>query len=819
MARVHRIDGVAPEPLTEGWRLIASAPNAWARPSDVSTDAKTIPARVPGTVAAALRDQGRFDPADPEELDDRDWWFTTAIEGRGRKTLRFEGLATIADIYVDDARVAQSTGMFDPVEVDIDLAGSARVSICCRALSPLLAQPGRRARWRTKAAAPQTLRFYRTTLLGRMNGWCPPVHAVGPWRGVSMREAAPRVVEADLKPRCEGGRGVLTARFRLKGLDAGSATLRCGEHEASLARTGDGAFAGELVIEDVRRWSPHTHGDPRLYDVSVKVRSRLFDCGRVGFRDVVVDREADGEGFALVVNGARVFCRGALWTTPDLVSLAGDCAACEPLLRRMRDAGMNMVRVGGTTVYESDAFYSACDELGLLVWQDFMFSNFDYPVDDPAFAALVDREARAFLDRTQNSPSIVVVCGASEVAQQAAMLGLPAKAWTNALFEETLRDAATALRPDAIYLAQTPFGGSLPFEPARGVCHYYGVSAYRRPIEDAREARVRFAAECLGFANPPEGPVAIEPDRAAIVQPCWGKCYERDVGATWFFEEVRNHYLASLYGVDPEALRREDADRYLAFSRAVGAELMESVFALWRRAGSPTAGGLVWFLRDVVEGAGFGLLDARNRPKSVWWALRRAFRPLQVLLIDEGLNGLHAHLVNERAVAIEATLSLVCLREGATPVMRAERALRLAPGSTVAIPAADLWGGFFDTGYAYRFGPPSHSATVARLTDAKGETIAEAFHFPLGRGAALDDSALHARLEATGEHYSLILTCDRLAQSVHLDDASFEPDDNWFHLAPGVERRLRLTPSQPGAKPRGAVRALNAPTICYGEPS
>ena len=77
----------------------------------------------------------------------------------------------------------------------------------------------------------------------------------------------------------------------------------------------------------------------------------------------------------------------------DLATLAGGRADHEPLLRRMVDANMNMVRVGGTTVYESDAFYELCDELGLLVWQDFMFSNFDYPASDPAFVASVEAEA------------------------------------------------------------------------------------------------------------------------------------------------------------------------------------------------------------------------------------------------------------------------------------------------------------------------------------------------------------------------------------------------------------------------------------------
>ena len=330
-----------------------------------------------------------------------------------------------------------------------------------------------------------------------------------------------------------------------------------------------------------------------------------------------------------------------------------------------------------------------------------------------------------------------------------------------------------------------------------------------RPIEDARAAGVRFAGECLGFANVPECSVELEPDRAAIVQPCWGERHENDVGATWFFEGVRNHYLTTLFGVDVEAIRHDDPARYLELSRAVNAHLMEGVFALWRRAGSPTAGGLVWFLRDVVAGAGFGVIASDGAPKSVWWALKRAFRPTQVILTDEGLNGLDAHVIHEGDAAIEARLSLTCLREGATPVMRAERALTLAPRSAMSMPATELWGGFFDTAYAYRFGPPSHDVTVARLTAADGRVLSEAFHFPLGLDGDRHEIGLRAGVVRDDEGWVATIASDRLARFVHIDLPGFEAADNWFHLAPGVERRVALKQVGDAADPRGVIRAVN----------
>ena len=198
-----------------------------------------------------------------------------------------------------------------------------------------------------------------------------------------------------------------------------------------------------------------------------------------GLQDLTVDRGADGERFGLVVNGVGVFCRGVCWTPLDLARLDADLADYRAALERLRDAGVNMLRVGGTMVYETDAFHDLCDELGILVWQDFMFANMDYPSADAAFARLVTIEARQLLQRLQGRPSVAVLCGSSEVEQQAAMLGLPAeRSEQSAVRRSAPGDSSDRSRPDVAWLRSTPTGGTLPFHADRGVTHYYGVGAY-----------------------------------------------------------------------------------------------------------------------------------------------------------------------------------------------------------------------------------------------------------------------------------------------------------------------------------------------------
>ena len=148
---------------------------------------------------------------------------------------------------------------------------------------------------------------------------------------------------------------------------------------------------------------------------------------------------------------------------------------------------------------------------------------------------------------------------------------------------------------DAVYVPSTPFGGDLPMRADRGVTNYYGVGGYRGPLSDARTSGLRFAGECLAFANVPDETslaalVPGRPDEGYVNHPIWKAGVPRDPGAGWDFDDVRDFYLASLFEVDPWTIRRGDHDRYLELSRAVTGEVMAYAFGEWRRAGSPVRG-------------------------------------------------------------------------------------------------------------------------------------------------------------------------------------------------------------------------------------
>lgn len=808
---IHPAEG---RELDSGWKLWLTAPGAWSDPSMIDGDAEMLDAPVPGTVAGALERAGRFDRNDPMPLDGHDAWYVLQLSGEppGEAVLGLDGLATVAEVYWNGERLLASDSMFLGHQTSVQVKGMDQLAICFRALAPHLERRGPRARWRPQMIVPQGLRLTRTTLLGRMPGWCPSVHAVGPYRPVRLirpQPGSPRDIRVASRLAADGT-GHLAVSFAL---DEGvsTAVVRCAGSAAPMHRTADGRWSGELSIAKVADWWPHNHGRPVLHAIEVDLDGEGHALGRTGFRRIEIDTGTDGRGFGLRVNGVPIFCRGAVWTNADIVDLPGKRQDYEPTLRLAAEAGMNMLRVGGTMTYEANAFFDLCDELGILVWQDVMLANFDYPAADEDFVALLKAEVEQFLLRTAASPSLAVLCGGSEVFQQAAMLGLPAEAWSGALTSTVLPELVRMFRPDVPFVPNSPFGGAMPFSANAGVTHYYGVGAYCRPLEDARRAEVRFAAESLAFANVPEqATLDVHLPVPAVHDPRWKARVPRDRGASWDFEDVRDHYLGLLYDCDPSRLRREDPARYLVLSRSVSGEVMEAAYSEWRRPQSTCNGALVWTLQDLMPGAGWGVIDATGLPKPAWHALRRAFRPVQVLLSDEGTNGLDVHLINETDSERELTVELACLRDGRQRVVAGRRTLTLSRHGAATIAATELFGAFFDTAYAFRFGPPSHDVTIASLREGDGSAlVAEAFHFPQGRVRALHPAAASVALEEGDGGWQLRIVADRLLQSAHIACPGFLPSDNWFHLAPGRERVVRLAQLGAVDHPAGELSALN----------
>jgi beta-mannosidase len=802
--------------------LISTKPGAHASPSQVDFSAgRAFP--VPGTLAGVLAAAGEVDLARPPALEAQDHWFRTELPelppGCGH-TLVCEGLASVVEVWLDDLRIGESRSMFVPLEVRLpaNVRPGASLTFCARALKAELQKRRPRPRYRTRIVADQQLRYLRTSLVGRTSGFCPEVPVVGPYRAVRIEShGALRLCAARVRSQLGPDAGWVDVSVELEGelreaeLEVAGDAGHGSSSAACSVREGRTLVAGRVRIADPAQWWPHTHGAQPLSHVRLRLPDGVtLELGRVGFRSLVVDRTTDGTGFGLVVNGVPVFCRGAVYTTGDLLRVDGDDVP--RTLGAARAAGMNMLRVAGIGTYPDAAFYALCDELGILVFQDFMFANLDYPVGDAAFLAEVRAEARHLVGVLGQHPCLTVLCGGSEVEQQMAMLGLAEDERQNALFSEHLPTICAELAPDVPYVPSSPSGGGLPFHVDAGVGHYFGVGAYLRPLDDARRSHVRFASECLAFANIPARETIehfMRDLEMPFHHPRWKERVPRDRGAGWDFEDVRDHYLKLLFQVEPRTLRYADSERYLALSNAAVGEAMLATFSEWRRPESSCRGGLVLWLRDLWAGAGWGVIDALGRPKSAYYYLARAMAPQALLLTDEGLNGLHLHLLNERATPLATRVGVALYRDGEVLVERAECDVHIAARGAHRTSVEELLGHFCDPTYAYRFGPPGFDLVVAHITNAAGEQL-DAFHLPLGALRPVErELGLTAHFKDKDGAPGVLVSTRKFAQCVALDVPGYLPEDDYFHLAPGRSRFIPLRPHGPKGPARGTLGAIN----------
>jgi beta-mannosidase len=805
--------------LAAGWLMSESAPGEWVDATafeqylGTETDLCRVAAAVPGTVAKALHLAGRYNPAQPRALHDSDFWYRRVIHATGEHLLQFQGLATVVEIYLDGERIASLESMFLPLQFSVRLRGESRLCIAFRSLNRHLeGVKVPRARWRVAMVPQQGLRAVRTTLLGHMPSWCPDVHLIGPWLPMRLL-AADEITDVKWSASLVDDAGHVQLDLSSRP-DISGANVSCAGATVRLQRTGLSTYRAELCIAKVARWWPRGMGEQTLYALTLQTPSRNLLLGKVGFREIVLDRGTDGEGFALVVNGQPVFARGAVFTPTDILH-PGATAGLERRLTLLAEMGANMVRIAGPFCYESTDFYRICDALGLLVWQDLMLANFDYPFASASFVASLIAEIGGLLQRVGRSPSLAVLCGGSEIQQQAAMVGLPAERRGLPFFEEDLTRLCAGLAPQLIVVPNSPTGGELPFSVRQGVSHYFGVGAYERALEDARRAAPRFISECLAFANVPE-PISLDLlGVAAVHDPAWKAAVPRDRGASWDFEDTRDHYMARVFGLDPAQLRRTDLSHYLAASRAVMAHVFSNTLAEWRRPASPTRGALVFTAGDLRLGAGWGLIDTQGEPKSTFYAFRQVCQPIALFLTDEGCDGVDIHLVNDSPDPLQMQLVVRLLRQGQTEVARGTLDVEVMSRSGLSLAANRVLGVFADVSYAFRFGTSGHDTVhVSAVGGPTGDRnlFLEACFFPQGPYSTPQLIKIHSEVTRVGGDWWLELAAESVVRFVHIDDRHYRPLDNYFHMSPGAVRRVRLAPrvamcDQP---PSGTVGALNS---------
>lgn len=748
--------------LHDGW---AFAEKSWQDGQKLACSTlEWLPATVPGHVHADLVANGVI--ADPftamnelgcQWVDEAEFGYRTRFVWQPdpklpRRILRFDGLDGVCTVSLNGKRIAQHDDMFMPLEIDVSdelCAGDNELRVDFESATRV-GRERRASYFARENLADDIERFDERAFVRKaqyMYGWDwgPRLVSAGIWQPVSLLELAARIVDVHVVQRHEPD-GAVTLRA--------TSTV---EGEGVVVHVLDGRSVvldgEELRLTSPELWFPSGLGAQRLYELETFLCEPGFDARalpsdpdraraaletavrdrqrrRIGLRQIRLVREPDrfGQSFEFEVNGQRLWAFGANWipdhSFPGLVRRE----RLEQKLRAARDRGMNMLRVWGGGLYESDDFYDLCDELGILVWQDFPFACSYYP-DTHEWPEIVAREARANVRRLRNHPSLALWCGNNEnlTMRQSGWGGKhkhPPRYYGENLYEGVLPKVLAELDPERPYIPTSPWGGEDANQGGIGDQHYWDVWHGRGDWRHYRDSSARFSSE-YGFA-------------ASCSHKAWRAVFGpdarldavdvRDRVVRWHDKTAKGYdtFLGFVALHYPEPRQLED---WIYYSQLNQRDAIRCAVEHYRRS-EFCKGSLIWQLNDCWPVQSWALMDSLGQPKAAWFELGRLYAPAIVAIVHEAdAVEVWAALDNSPGQTLSGTVTLRAhsLLDGRV-VELGSADVRLASGERKAVLRATL-----------PAGTSPQTLLVARLGELSSHALlAEPKDLTLSPPAALD---------------------------------------------------------------------------------
>ncbi len=651
--------------LHHGWTL---RPVAGPAPAHI-TAAGPIPATVPGTVHTDLLAAGLV--PDPY-LDDNerllswiglcDWAYETTFDwtpgGHDAAELVFEGLDTVAQVRLNDTVVAETANQHRTYRLDV--AGLLRPG--ANTLSVRFTSPVRyadAASMRIGARPHVNHHPYNAIRKSAANfgwDWGPDLATAGIWRPVSLHIwSTARLNTVRPVVTVDGTTGIVDVHVEVA--HAGTATdlvlsaAVAGQTATVALPAGQTTAVLHLQADDVRLWWPRGQGEQPLYDLDVTVHAaaqpdRTLDDRqtRIGFRTVTVDTTPDEHGtrFTFVINGRPVFVKGANWIPDDVFPHRVTRTRYAQRIAQAAEAGINLLRVWGGGIFESDDFYAECDERGIMTWQDFLFACATYSEEDPLRAEVV-AEARDNITRLMTHPSLVLWNGGNEniwgFADWGWQLRLDGQSWGHGYYHEILPALVAELDPHRPYTPGSPFSpdpAQHPNDPAHGSMHIWDVWN-QVDYTVYRTYRPRFAAE-FGWQGPPTWATLR---RALSDEPLT----PQSSGMLVHQKAAEGNFKLTGGLVPHFRLPATIEDWHWAMSLNQARAISTAVEHF--RASSPVcSGSVVWQLNDCWPVVSWAAIDGDGRRKPTFYALRHAHADRLVTIQPDG-DGLAVVLVND----------------------------------------------------------------------------------------------------------------------------------------------------------------------------
>ena len=723
---------------------------------------KRIPATVPGSIHTDLMAQGLI--ADPF-LDDNerllswigycDWdydcEFDWAATDKKFTELVFEGIDTVASIYLNGTFLGEVANQHRSYRYEVQqLLKQGKNQLKVKFSSPIRYAD----RMSLEYGYRPHVNHHPYNSIRKMAAnfgwdWGIDTSTSGLWKPVYLESFDTRIASVRPTLTVEGGTGIANVIVDLAGEPAKSLTVKIGDQEIEVSDPVVGENKVQLKIENPKLWSTHLEGAPNLYQLRASLGNgqEVFEC-QVGFRTITLEfpKDETGIGFEFHLNGKPIFIRGVNWIPNDAFLHRITKESLRQRLTQAKAANINLIRVWGGGIYETEDFYELCNELGLLVWQDFLFACASY--SEEGLGQEVEAEARQNISRIMKHPSLALwngnnenLWGHQEWNWQQRLQG---KSWGAGFYYELLPSLVAELDPGRPYTPGSPFSpdtDKLHNDPSAGSVHIWDLWN-QKDYPHYLDYKPRFVAE-FGWQGPAnwatikesisDEPLTPESPGMIIHQKAMSGNDKLTDGLVNHFElpnDFENWHFAM-------QLNQANAIRF-------GLEHMRSEFP-------NCMGSVVWQLNDCWPVTSWAAIDGEGREKPLYFSIAQAYESLLVTFSNSE-SGIQVNLLNNQDQKVQGTLQLDLMEFSGKVLASDKQSISLSSNSKkiVQVPAE-------------LSNPIQLSSSVLVATFAGARKL---FFFAEYKDSELESPNLELDLASTANGYQLKVTANNLVRDL-----------------------------------------------------
>ncbi|MGZ9583636.1 beta-mannosidase [Paenibacillus marinisediminis] len=801
--------------------------------------------KVPGDVHSTLIERGIID--DPffghndqkcRWVEEKVWWYRTTftwddtLEVNERMELVFDGLDTFATVYLNGVELGSTDNMFIGHTFEVTRELKRGKNVLAVKIDPVALHAESKKQYVWSGFSKKRV-WTRKAQSHFGWDWGPRLVCAGIWREVHLvkrsrahvdhvfartaaiaAEAKEAVVDVtvDIRTYERSRAHGYSVCAELLDADGRAVARQTAPLEGSAAYVQDGARSAfalsselQLKVLNPQLWWTHDLGDPYLYRLRISLLAGdvLLDEyeQQLGIRTVELQlHDEKGEhAFTFVLNGVKLFAKGANWIPIDSFIAAVPDQRYTNLIEMSKAANMNMLRVWGGGIYERDIFYDECDRLGLLVWQDFMFACALYPDYNRNFMDNVRREIEAVVKRLRSRTCLALWCGNNEndwlYEALHASGEIPHPFYGEKIYHEMMPALLEQLDPSRLFWPSSPYGGNDHNSRDVGDTHNWQVwHGNIEPRQFGEPQLQDYSVEGLSFKKF-KGDTTKFASEFGMHASSNRYTLQRNIPEREFVfgsEEMmyRNkdiHHPKGVLLMEGYTGVPRDIEEYMNYSMLTQAEGLKYGIEHYRRNKPETSGALYWQLNDCWPGTSWSVIDYYGLPKAAYHYSRKFFAPVLLTIDHDAGSNLKLWVLNDKLEAYNDSIELLVYRMDGGLASRRLYEVNIAPNSKQMIEElqeADILAGEEPT------------KVVIVMRSASGLTEDNFYYMRDQREMILETAQLQVEVsEQEACSGTLRIRTDRFARMVkiELDSPWVVIEDNFFDLLPGQDRVIRIS--------------------------